>query len=164
MTASSGDGSDRPDQRQPDDDGTAGPGDGAGVKVPPIGREPQVWDPPASFGQTRRERASRGRAYASAVPSRIADLQLQVPPALAADAEDAAAEIARFDASAEHGLGAITAVLLRSESSSSSQIEQISASARSIAEAELTGSGKPNAVVVADNTRAMTDAVAAAAR
>ena len=135
--------------------------DGA-VRVPPVGHEPQVWDPPADFGQTRRERAARGRSYASAVPARIADLVLQLPAHLAADAEDAAAEIARFDASAEHGLGAVTAVLLRSESASSSQIEQISASARAIAEAELTGSGTTNAGVVVDNMRAMTDAVSAA--
>ncbi len=129
------------------------------VPVAPIGHETQVWDPPAGFGVTRRERGSRGRAYRSAIPARIAELQVSIPSGLAADAEDAAAEVARFDASAEHGLGAVTAVLLRSESASSSQIEQISASARAIAEAELTGSGSANAVVVVDNMRAMIDAV-----
>lgn len=134
----------------------------ARVDVPPIGQDPQVWDPPVDFGLTRCERAARGRTYLSAVPARIAGLRLEVPPGLAADAEDAAAEIARFDVSAEHGLGAVAAVLLHSESASSSQIEQISASARSVAEAELTGSGGANAVVVADNTRAMVDALAMA--
>lgn len=91
----------------------------------------------------------------------IADLQLRIPSGLAADAEDAAAEIARFDASAEHGLDALTAGLLHSESASSSQIEQITASAGAIAEAEPTGSRSANAVVV-DNMNAMTDAVARA--
>lgn len=124
-----------------------------------MGHEPQAWDPPATFGYTRRERAGRGAAYRSAVPARIADLDLRLPAELAADTEDAATEIARFDASAEHGLGAVTAVLLRSESASSSQIEQITASARAIAEAELTGSGSANAVVVVDNMHAMADAV-----
>ena len=132
------------------------------MQVPPIGHEDQVWDPSASYGSTRRERASRGRTYSSAVPAQIADLPLSIPASLAADAEDASAEIARFDASAEHGLGALTAVLLRSESASSSQIEQITASARAIAEAELTGSGSGNAVVVVDNMHAMTDAVSGA--
>lgn len=130
------------------------------VPVPPIGHEPQVWDPPPGLAQTRRERSARGRPYASAVPAAIARLSLEVPSGLAADAEDAAAEIARFDASAEHGLGAVMAVLLRSESASSSQIEQISASARAIAEAELTGTGTGNARVVVDNMRAMADALA----
>lgn len=132
------------------------------MQVPPIGHEDQTWDPPASYGLTRRERASRGRTYRSAVPARIADLPLSIPSGLAADAEDASAAIARFDAAAEHGLGALTAVLLRSESASSSQIEQISASARAIAEAELTGSGTGNAAVVVDNMHAMTGAVSGA--
>jgi Fic family protein len=111
-------------------------------------------------GLTRRERVAG--AYESAIPAQIAELTFDLPAALSADAEDAAAEIARFDASAEPGLGALTAVLLRSESASSSQIEQITASARAIAEAELTGSGSANAVVVVDNMRAMTDSVAQA--
>lgn len=129
------------------------------VAVPPIDHEQQVWNPPPSFGFTRRERASRGRRYQSAVPARTANLALQIPASLAADAEDAATELARFDATAEHSLGTLTAVLLRSESASSSQIEQITASARAIAEAELTGSGTANAVVVVDNMHAMADAL-----
>ncbi len=132
------------------------------VRIPPIGYETQVWDPPATYGYTRRDRAAHGRSYRSAIPAEIAGLRLWIPSGLAADAEDVAAEIARFDASAEHGLGAVTAVLLRSESASSSQIEQITASARAIAEAELTGSGSSNAVVVVDNMHAMTDAVSRA--
>ena len=127
--------------------------------VPPIGHEPQIWDPPAAYGFTRRERASRGSSYRSAIPATIADLDLRLPAELAADAEEGAAEIARFDASTGRSLGAVGAVLLRSESASSSQIEQITASARAIAEAELTGSGSANAVVVVDNMHAMTGAV-----
>jgi Fic family protein len=129
------------------------------IAVPAIGHEQQVWHPPSSFGYTRRERASLGRRYQSAIPARTADLELLIPTSLAADAEDAATELARFDATAEHSLGTFTAVLLRSESASSSQIEQITASARAIAEAELTGSGAANAVVVVDNMHAMADAL-----
>ena len=132
------------------------------VRVPPIGHEAQLWSPPTDFGYTRRELARRGGTYQSAIPATIADLHPRIPSGLAADAEDAAAAMARFDASAEQGMGAVTAVLLWSESASSSQIEQITASARAIAEAELTGSGQANAVVVVDNMRAMTDAVSGA--
>ena len=128
------------------------------VEVPPIGHESQTWHPPSTSVLTRRERSASGRTYTSAVPARIGGLELRMPAGLVADAEEAAAEIARFDESTQHGLGAIAAVLLRSESASSSQIEQISASARAIAEAELTGSGSGNAIVVADNTHAMTEA------
>ena len=130
------------------------------VPVPPVGGEQQMWSPPPNFGATRRERAGRGHTYRSAIPADISGLELRLPTELGADAEDAAAEIARFDASAEHGIGALTAVLLRSESASSSQIEQITASARAIAEAEVTGSGSANAVVVVDTMHAMAAAVA----
>ena len=133
------------------------------VEVPPIEREQQTWNPPVTYGLTRRERTARGQTYLSAVPAHIADLALDLPAGLVADAEEAASEIARFDESTQHGLGATTAVLLRSESASSSQIEQITASARAIAEAELTGAGSGNAVVVADNMHAMTSAVSSSA-
>lgn len=128
------------------------------MAVPPIGHEQQHWAPPTSVGYTRRERSGSG-AYRSAIPAEIAGLRLDLPPELVADSEDAAAEIARFDASSEHAIGAVTAVLLRSESSSSSQIEQITASARAIAEAELTGLGSGNAVGIVDNMHAMAEAV-----
>jgi Fic family protein len=130
--------------------------------VPPIGYESQIWAPPSDYGLTARERSARGRTYRSAIPARLADLTLALPAALSAEAGEAAAEIARFDQSAEPGVGALTAVLLRSESASSSQIEQISASARAIAEAELTGLGDGNAAAVVDNVHAMTDAASQA--
>ena len=127
------------------------------VAVPPVGRERQHWNPPSPVGYTRRERTGTGTYY-SAIPATIAGVRLDLPAELVADSEETAAEIARFDASTEHTLGAITAVLLRSESSSSSQIEQITANARAIAEAELTGYGPSNAVGIVDNMRAMADA------
>jgi Fic family protein len=132
------------------------------VRVPPIGHERQTWSPPATYGLTRRERMARGRTHQAAVPAPLGALEISLPVALIADAEEAASEIARFDEATQHGLGAITAVLLRSESASSSQIEQISASARAIAEAELTGAGSDNAGVVADNMHAMAEAVSTA--
>jgi Fic family protein len=126
--------------------------------VPSVGQEQQHWAMPSSVGYTRRERSGSG-AYESTIPASIAGLRLDLSAELVADSEEAAAEIARFDATGEHTIGAITAVLLRSESSSSSQIEQITASARAIAEAELTGYGSGNAVGIVDNMRAMADAV-----
>jgi len=151
-------------RRQPAGSATGGRSDAAAtvgkrVDVPPIGRERQTWNPPPDYALTRRERSASGRTYRSAVPARIGELTFRLSTAVMAEAEEAASAIARFDESTQHGLGAIAAVLLRAESAASSQIEQISASARAIAEAELTGSGSGNAVVVADNVHAMTEAI-----
>lgn len=56
------------------------------------------------------------------------------------------------------------AVLLRSEAAASSQIENLTASARAIAEAELGVGARPNAQLIVDNTRAMDAAVELAAQ
>ena len=52
------------------------------------------------------------------------------------------------------------AVLLRSESAASSQIENLTASARAIAEAEIGASARRNAAEIVANTQAMEAAVA----
>ena len=93
------------------------------------------------------------------MPSHIADLTLDLSPAVHARAEAASRDIARFDAE----LG--TAVLLRSESAASSQIENLTASARAVAEAELPG-GTPtrNTEMIVANTTAMRAALEPSAR
>ncbi len=130
------------------------------VPWPPVGRERQTWAVGRAEGLTRRERATAaGGIYYSAVASDIADVDLTLPGWLAADVDDATAAIARFDSRAA-SFGGLPSVLLRSESASSSQIEQITASARAIAEAEVTGQGTGNAAVVAANVQAMVKALA----
>ncbi len=75
--------------------------------------------------------------------------------------EDASHDIARFDAELGGEIAPFAAVLLRSESAASSRIENLTASARSIAEAELPGGkGKANAELIVANTAAMTAAIA----
>ncbi|WP_283613597.1 Fic family protein [Mycolicibacterium poriferae] len=99
--------------------------------------------------------------YHPAVPADIADLVLDLSPSVIADAEHASNEIARFDAELGGEIAPFAAVLLRSESAASSQIENLTASARAIAEAELPGGrGKRNAEMVVANTAAMQAAVA----
>ena len=99
--------------------------------------------------------------YHPAVPADIADLVLDLSPSVIADAEHASNEIARFDAELGGETAPFAAVLLRSESAASSQIENLTASARAIAEAELPGGrGKRNAEMVVANTAAMQAAVA----
>lgn len=107
-------------------------------------------------------RASRrGGPYKAAITPSIAALDLALPPSVLADAEDASHEITRFDAELGAEIAPFAAVLLRSESAASSRIENLTASARAIAEAELPGGkGKPNADQIVANTAAMLAAIA----
>jgi Fic family protein len=127
---------------------------------PGTGVEKRTWDPPPErAGVTRAERAAIGRTYEAAVPPQIAELTPHVSGAVAAMSEEAVAEIRAFDAESKGEAGAFASILLRTESASSSQIEQLTASARAIAEAEVTSGGAGNAAVIAANTDAMTAAL-----
>lgn len=130
------------------------------VEWPTVGWEPQRWFTPGAGGLTRRERESEGsREYFSSIPAVIAIQQLSMPGVLLADLDEATARIAGYDGESRSLPAPLLGVLLRSESASSSQIEQITASARAIAEAELTGVGSGNAEVIAANVHAMTESL-----
>jgi Fic family protein len=99
--------------------------------------------------------------YHPAVPANIADLVLDLPPSVFAEAESASHEITRFDAALGGEIAPFAAVLLRLESAASSEIENLTASARAIAEAELPGGrAERNAEMIVTNTAAMQAAVA----
>lgn len=119
----------------------------------PITYETVRWEP-----QQGRP-AGAGRAFGTyhpAVPATIAGLNLDLPAAVLAEAESASREITRFDAELGGEVAPFAAVLLRSESAASSQIENLTASARAIAEAELPGvAAKRNAEMIVANTAAM---------
>ena len=97
--------------------------------------------------------------YRAAVTPPIAGVQLHLPAHLASLLDDATNEIARFDTELGAEIAPFAAVLLRSESAASSQIENLTASARAIAEAELDASTSGNAAKVVANSRAMTAAI-----
>lgn len=113
---------------------------------------------------TRQDRSRIGLRYQASIPPTIARRTLNVSGLVAAQAEEAAAAISAFDAELGGEVAPFAAVLLRSESAASSQIEQLSASARRIAEAEVNGSGTPHAQMIVANTRAMTAALGLADR
>ncbi|WP_431696149.1 Fic family protein [Kocuria rhizophila] len=77
-------------------------------------------------------------------------------------AEEAAHELTRFDAELGERVASFAPVLLRSEAASSSQIENLTASARAIFSAELGVRRSRNADEIAANTRAMQSALALA--
>lgn len=133
-----------------------------------IGYETLTWDAPAEAGYGLADlRAAQRQAgdYAAAIPAAIAELTVALPAAVVADAEEASNEITRFDAELGDEIAPFAAVLLRSESAASSDIENVTASARAIAEAEaLGGTGRRNAAQIVSNTEAMKAAVALADR
>lgn len=138
---------------------------------PAVGWEERTWaaDPDDAGLLTRRARVRAAGPYQASVPARIADLHLDLPEEVLAEAEDAVAEIVRFDAEISRSLPDLTgdiapldAVLLRTESASSSQIEHITAGAKALPLATLGEKTRPNAALVAANVRAMNAAVALA--
>jgi len=129
---------------------------------PAVSYESLPWD---RASNTRASRATRRRSrgpYRSSIPIEIQSRQVQLPAAATAEAEDAATEVARFDAELGHEIAPFATVLLRSESAASSRIENLTASARAIAEAELHAHAGRNATLIVANQRAMTAAIALA--
>ncbi|MFC5433514.1 Fic family protein [Microbacterium suwonense] len=76
-------------------------------------------------------------------------------PEAAEAATTAANALSRFDAELGHRVAAFAPVLLRSEAASSSQIENLTASARAIFSAELGAKGSRNAELIASNTQSL---------
>jgi Fic family protein len=98
--------------------------------------------------------------YRAAIPADISQIRFHLDPGVAAAAEDARAEITRFDAELSHvfpdEFAPLASALLRTESASSSQIENITAGARALALAELGLTRyRSNAKLVVANVDAM---------
>ncbi|GAB4099251.1 Fic family protein [Sinomonas halotolerans] len=104
----------------------------------------------------------RTEKYRAAVPALIGQASYTPSGGLAAELEDAAVAVREFDAELGAGLAPFASVLLRTESVSSSMIENVTANARSVAMAELGDTSKRNATLVVDNVAAMRAALAAA--
>lgn len=100
--------------------------------------------------------------YEASVPAVIAELEFDLPDDLVEDVTNAQQQLVRFDTE----VGSITApfasILLRSESASSSQIENLTSGARAIAEAELGERADGNAPLIVNNVRALQAALDAA--
>ncbi|MPZ96437.1 MAG: Fic family protein [Propionibacteriales bacterium] len=124
------------------------------------------WDSHGSaLPLSRAQRSAIRPTYEAAIPAAIASLDFAVDPDVLAATDDARAEISRFDAELSTLLpgteiAPLAAVLLRTESASSSQIENITARAKALALAEL-GVAKygSNAKLVAANVDAMNRAL-----
>jgi len=134
--------------------------------VPPLTFEDHTWNV-TDEGASRAARERNSGPYQSAITPEIRELAFVFPGDLAADIDEAVVALTRFDTHATSILGEgevapMSAILLRTESTSSSNIEQITAGARQLALAELGESGSENANLVVGNVRAMEAALALA--
>ncbi|WP_375479144.1 Fic family protein [uncultured Jatrophihabitans sp.] len=123
---------------------------------PQLGTELRPWKPSIApelvSASVRRKHAG---SYRAAVVPLIADRTPQLPTDVVTLAEEASVEIARFDAELGAEVAPFASVLLRSESASSSMIENLTSGAKAIALAELGSTEKRNASEIVGNVAAM---------
>lgn len=131
---------------------------------PALTYESLPWQPSETATGSRTARRRHRGPYQAAVVPAIAGATIVLASETTAVVDEAGAEIARFDAELGQEIAPFAAVLLRSESAASSKIENLTASARAIAEAELHGHASRNASLIVANERAMSAAIALAER
>ncbi|MDY4418218.1 MAG: Fic family protein [Parafannyhessea umbonata] len=108
---------------------------------------------------SKSARRKIGETYYAAVPPMIAQLTPEVPADLLRHAMEVESELIRFDALLSMRGYDLPALLLRSESSASSRIENLTSSVRNVALAELDATTPRNSREIAGNVRAMREAI-----
>ena len=97
--------------------------------------------------------------YQASIPAPISNLHPIFPPEITERLADLRSRLARFDEQQQMLPFNLPSILLRSESAASSQIENLTASARNIALAELSPTAPKNAQTIAGNIAAMRHAL-----
>jgi Fic family protein len=127
---------------------------------PRLTYEAHSWVPSDREAGSRRQQLAARGSYETVVVEPIAAInEIPLPPETRTLVTQATAEIARFDAEMGPVIAPFAAILLRSESTASSEIENLTASARSISLAELGDTSKRNALLIVSNIRAMQAAI-----
>lgn len=103
----------------------------------------------------KSRRRKIGSEYEASIPPMIASLGVELPSDLSERIAQLMVEMVRFDARMDACGYNLPASLLRSESSASSQIENLTSSVRNVALAELSDDAPSNAVLIAGNVAAM---------
>jgi Fic family protein len=135
---------------------------GLGRRVWPIVTyEERDWEPVRRVASYSLQELGRHPYQAAVVPP-IAEVEIVLEPATRTMAAEATAAIAAFDAEVGATMVPFEALLLRSESAASSQIEQLTASAKAVLMAEAGDESRSNARGIAANTAAMRRAIASA--
>lgn len=109
---------------------------------------------------TLKQRERIRLPYPASIVPQIAGQAVEISGDLAAEADDAAQLLTRFDAQTGPGGLPFASILLRTESASSSEIEHLTSGARAIAEAELGERETGNAAQIVRNVRTMEAALA----
>ncbi|WP_256795566.1 Fic family protein [Terrabacter sp. Ter38] len=132
---------------------------------PALGSTTVPWQPVEGLlDLSRRAQRSTPATFEAAVVPVIARAELVLPGDLAADLDEATRLLATFDAGGAGEIAPFASVLLRSESAASSQIENLTSSARALAEAEIGEGNRANAAVILGNVRTMQAALDLAGR
>lgn len=126
---------------------------------PAITYEEHPWDTDPDHGASRRQRLLARGPFEAAVVPEIQHLDPRVDSRTQALVEASTMEMVRFDAELGQDTAPFAALLLRSESASSSQIENLTAGARRIALAQLGDTSSTNASLIASNVKAMQAAI-----
>ncbi|MBM6591336.1 Fic family protein [Brevibacterium sp. RIT 803] len=136
------------------------------VPISSMGSEELNWSPVNPDMLSRREVQRQTGAYRAALVPEIAQWEGRLPAEVHADVDDATGALARVDGFASGRLGPnarmggpMPTILLRTESASSSQIEQLTTSALQLALASIDETAKANATTVLGNVHAMETAI-----
>lgn len=130
------------------------------VGWPEISFEERPWVRSGDELTSRRVLRRMHHTYLAAVPPLIARVPVALEPEVLAAADEASHALARFDARVGDIVVPFAEILLRTESASSSEVENLTASAKQIALAATGVSGSANARLVVANVRAMNAALA----
>lgn len=130
---------------------------------PPVSYEERPWVRSGDEMTSRRALRRMRGAYDAAVPPLIARRPVALDAEVLAAADEASHALARFDARIGEIVAPFAAILLRTESASSSEVENLTASAKQIALAATGASRSSNAQLVVANVRAMNAAIALSA-
>lgn len=135
----------------------------APLSWPAITVEARPWARTDNETGSRRQLRRAAGDYLAAIPPRIGRADVALEPAVLAAADEAGQALARFDTEAGAFIAPFPAILLRSESASSSEVENLTAGAKQVALAEIGAARSENARLIVANTRAMDAAIALSA-
>jgi Fic family protein len=135
----------------------------ANAPWPAVGKVSVPWDRPEDSNVSRRQLLKHRGPYEASVVPKIAEQKLNLFISELALADEAAVELSRFDAEVGQMVAPFASILLRSEASSSSQIENLTSSPAAIIRAELGLAETANSSLIVSNQNAMRAAIEASA-
>ncbi|MDR0885753.1 MAG: Fic family protein [Clostridiales Family XIII bacterium] len=125
-----------------------------------MGYERVPWQSSLDFTYiSKRQRDKIKEDYLAAVPLKIASIGIDLTNEIQLLLDEVLVAIIRFDAIQQEKKYSFPALLLRSESAASSQIENLTSSVRNIALAELNVKAPHNAKLILGNVKAMREAI-----